>query len=86
MDRQHNLRSKSNLIHQIYQNPNEELIAQYIFNPQHHVNHVYNENRKMETFDTLLTGSQQEMWQRSLSNERVGWPKEIIIKLKELML
>ena len=68
-DYQCNLCSKSNLIHHVYHNPNEELIAQCVLNPQHHMNHVYDEKVKKETLDSLLTGSQQETWQRILSNE-----------------
>ena len=69
IDHQYNLRSKSNLIQHVHQNPSEDTIAQHVFDPQHHINHIYNESGKRETLDTLLKGSQQETWQRSLSNE-----------------
>ena len=53
----------------MHQNPSEDTIAQYIFDPQYHINHIYNKSGKRETLDILLKGLQQEMWQCSLSNE-----------------
>ena len=43
------------------------LTAQHLF--QLCVNHIYRPNGKKETIDTLLKGSDREIWNRSLSNE-----------------
>ena len=45
------------------------LIAQHMFNPQHTANHIYKENGKKETIDSLITGKSKDLWLRSLSND-----------------
>ncbi len=42
--------------------------AQHIF-AQPHVNHIYNEQGKKETLQSLRTGPNKEIWERALSNE-----------------
>ena len=43
------------------------LVAEHIFRPR--VNHIYRPDGKKETIDTLLQGSDRDIWTRSLSNE-----------------
>ena len=40
-----------------------------MFNPQHTTNHIYKEDGKKETIDSLITGKSKDMWLRSLSND-----------------
>ena len=37
--------------------------------PMHFINHIYNANGKRETIDSLITGSNKDIWTKSLSND-----------------
>ena len=65
----YNLRSQPNIIQNIYENFTEKNIAQYIFNPNNYIHHIYTEDRKKETIDSLLVEANKHIWFRSLSNE-----------------
>jgi len=66
---QYNLRSKHHLIHHISPNYTEDDIAEYVFTHHNYINHIYDENGKRETIDSLLQGKSSQVWIRSLSNE-----------------
>ena len=80
----YNLRPKHHLIQHMHSEYAEDLLqcvqsayveyaeedkAQHIFSPTTHINHIYDENGKKETIDSLLTGKNSVIWARSLSNE-----------------
>jgi len=66
----YNLRSaKPNLILQhIYSNATEEETAQYLFNPQLNVNHIYNEEGKEKPLKRCFLDNNQ-IYGKSLSND-----------------
>ena len=66
---QYGLRSRTHLMQHIYQNWDETSIAEYTFNPIFSINHIYNEEGKKETIDSLLSGHHKDIWNKSLSNE-----------------
>ena len=60
-DHKYNLRSKSN--------PTPHHIADMLYNVKHTIHHIYTEDGKKETVDSLIEGSNSKIWMRSLSNE-----------------
>ena len=66
---QYNLRSKTHLIHHVSSSYTDEDIADYVFSHRNYINHIYDENGKRETIDSLLQGKSSQVWNRSLSNE-----------------
>ena len=44
------------------------LIAQYAFNLILTVSHIYLDNGQKESMESLLSGNQRKIWQRTLSN------------------
>ena len=63
------LRSRSNLIQHVHQNPTEENLAAYTFNPTCSANLIYKDDGTKETIDSLLKGPHKSIWEQSLSNE-----------------
>ena len=68
-DHQCGLRSRTHLMQHVCQNQNETCIAECTFNPIFSVNHIYNEEGKKETIESLLSRHHKDVWNRSLSNE-----------------
>lgn len=64
-----NLRSKTHLIQHASSSCTDDDIADYMFSHRNHINHIYDENGKRETIDSLLQGKSSQAWNRSLSNE-----------------
>ena len=73
VDYHYNLRSKyDRIIQNIYGNPTDKTILQYIFNPYYSLNHIYREDGKKKIIDSLLVDQNKDVWNCSLSNEW-GW-------------
>ena len=57
----YNLRSQQNIIHHVYSTYTEDKIAQYVYNLNYYINHIYNDNGKKETIDSLLSGKNKHI-------------------------
>lgn len=68
-EHKYNLCSKPHLIQHTYSQFNDYDIAEYIFDPHFFVNHIYKADGTKETIDTLLQGSDSNIWKKSLSND-----------------
>ena len=53
----------------MYSTYTEDKIAQYVYNLNHSINYIYDDNRKKETIDSLYSSKNKHIWHRSLSNE-----------------
>ena len=65
----YNLCSQQNIIHHVYSTYTEDKITQYVYNQNYSINYIYDDNRKNETIDSLLSSKNKHIWQCSLSNE-----------------
>ena len=53
----------------MHQNPTEENVADYTFNPECSANLICKDDGTKETIDSLLKGSHESIWERSLRND-----------------
>jgi hypothetical protein len=67
--RQSRLQQRHGLSYTAPQAPSLQHIQEAVQTFHHHVNHIYNDQGKKETIDTLLAGKDGMMWTNALCNE-----------------